>query len=755
MMKDMTGKDSNGTVEDLVCGMTVDPNDSETYSYQEKIYHFCSSSCLAKFKKDPNRYLLKKKTEPTALQKDALYTCPMHPQIQQLGPGTCPICGMALEPMHVTLDDKPNHELIDMTWRFKWSALLSAPLFLMAMSDMIPGMPLQHFFSGNLFNWIQLLIATPVVLWLGFPLFLRGFESFKSWNLNMFSLIALGTGVAYFYSLFATFLPQLFPASFRNAHTGEVGVYFEAAAVIVSLVLLGQVLELRARSQTNGAIKALLGLTPKTAKRVNEDGSEIDVDLSEVHIGNTLRVRPGEKIPVDGVVLSGRSSVDESMITGEPTPSEKEEKSLVTGGTVNQTGSFTMKAEKVGAATLLSQIVKMVSEAQRSRAPIQRLADVVASYFVPAVIVSSVITAIAWWLFGPEPKISYAIVNAVAVLIIACPCALGLATPMSIMVGTGKGATQGVLIKNAETLEIMEKVDIVVVDKTGTLTEGKPKLISVIPAAGTDEKLLLKFAASLEVSSEHPLAQAIIKGAKDKGIDNQKIAIGNTALMDQEKVDFSTLSEKLSDLRKDGQTVMYVTKDGKPLGVLGVADPIKQTSIEAVSKLKAAGIRILMATGDHLDTAQVIANKLGITEIEAGVLPERKSEIVKKLQAEGRVVAMAGDGINDAPALALANVGIAMGHGTDVAMESAGITLIQGDLRGILKARRLSQATMKNIRENLFFSFIYNFLGVPIAAGVLYPVFGLLLSPMIASAAMSLSSVSVIGNALRLKRIEL
>jgi Cu+-exporting ATPase len=720
--------------------------------------------------------MMKEDSKSSAEKKDAIYTCPMHPKIQQAGPGNCPICGMTLEPLQITLDDEPNDELIEMSWRFKWSAIFTVPLFLMAMSEMIPGMPLAHFFAANLFNWIQLLIATPVVLWLGFPLFKRGFASFKTWNLNMFSLIALGTGVAYFYSLFATFLPQFFPPSFRNSHTGDVGVYFEATAMIVSLVLLGQVLELRARSQTSGAIKALLGLAPKTAKLVKADGSEIDINLSEVKIGDTLRVTPGEKIPVDGVVLSGRSSVDESMITGEPIPSEKDEKSFVTGGTVNQTGSFTMKAEKVGAATLLSQIVKMVSEAQRSRAPIQRLADMVASYFVPTVMVSSVITAIVWGVFGPEPKVSFAIVNAVAVLIVACPCALGLATPMSIMVGTGKGATEGVLVKNAEALEIMEKVDILVVDKTGTLTEGKPKLISVIPTAGTEESLLLKLAASLEISSEHPLAQAIIKGAKDKGIEkfesvekfesqtgkgvvgyieNHRITVGNTALMEQEKVEFSSLAEKLSTLRKDGQTVMYVSKDGQPLGVLGVADPIKQTSIEAITQLKAAGMRVLMATGDHLDTAQVIANKLGITEIEAGVLPERKSEIVKKLQTEGRIVAMAGDGINDAPALALANVGIAMGHGTDVAMKSAGITLIQGDLRGILKARRLSQSTMKNIRENLFFSFIYNFLGVPIAAGALYPAFGVLLSPMIASAAMCMSSVSVIGNALRLKKLKL
>jgi Cu+-exporting ATPase len=631
-------------------------------------------------------------------------------------------------------------------------------------------MPLHHVLSGIYFNWLQLIIATPVVLWLGYPLFERGYQSFKTWNLNMFSLIAIGTGVAYIYSLIATLFPHLFPALLSDRETGEVGVYFEAAAVIVSLVLLGQVLELKARSQTSGAIRALLGLVPKFAKLVKDDGSEIDIELSAVHPGDQLRVRPGEKIPVDGVVLSGRSSVDESMMTGEPIAIEKEVSSKVTGGTVNQTGSFLMKAEKVGAETLLSQIVKMVSEAQRSRAPIQRLADIVASYFVPAVIAISILTGLVWALWGPEPRISFAMVNAVAVLIVACPCALGLATPMSIMVGTGQGARHGVLVKNAEALETMEKVDIVVVDKTGTLTEGKPKLISILSSLEIDEPTLLKLAASLEIASQHPLAQAIIKGARDRGIEkfekienfesetgkgvrgylnNQKICIGNKALMDSEKIDFTEFSEKLSQLRNDGQTVMFVSRDQKAIGILGVNDPIKQSSLEAVAELKAAGVRVLMATGDHMETAKVVAQKLGITEVEAGILPERK------LQAEGRIVAMAGDGINDAPALALANVGIAMGYGTDIAMESAGITLIQGDLRGILKARRLSQATMRNIRQNLFFSFIYNFLGVPVAAGVLFPFFGILLSPMIASAAMGLSSVSVIGNALRLKSVKL
>ena len=711
----------------------------------------------------------------TTSDPNAVYTCPMHPQVRQIGPGSCPICGMALEPVAPALDEGPNPELLYMTKRFKWSVIVTAPLLLFTMSEMIPGMDVSKVFPGNSFNWFQFVLSTPTVLWAGYPILKRGWESFKNRSLNMFSLIALGTMVAYLYSVVVTLLPGVFPDAFKNPHTGLVGIYFEAAAVIMTLVLLGQVLELRARSKTSGAIRTLLGLTPKTARRVNTDNIEEDIDLSQVMPGDILRVRPGEKIPVDGIVIEGTSAVDESMITGEPIPVEKEKDSKVTGGTINGTGSLLMRAEKVGSETLLAQIVKMVSEAQRSRAPIQKLADLVASYFVPGVVVVAILAFTVWFVWGPEPRLVYALVNAVAVLIIACPCALGLATPMSIMVGTGKGAQNGVLIKNAEALETLERVNTLVVDKTGTLTEGKPKLITVL-AFDEDEKFLLSVAAALENASEHPLAAAIVKGAKDRGINDfpkidsfqsltgkgiegvikgTEYTIGNQKLLSEKEIDASLVSQKLESLRSDGQTVMFVAKQGKVIGLLGVADPIKKTTPDAIQNLKKIGVEVIMVTGDHKTTALVVAKKLGIERVEAEVLPDKKSEVIKKLQAEGRLVAMAGDGVNDAPALAQAHVGIAMGHGTDVAIESAGLTLIQGDLRGIVKAKNLSRLTMRNIRQNLFFAFIYNFLGVPVAAGVLYPVIGLLLNPMIASLAMSLSSVSVIGNAIRLNRAQL
>jgi Cu+-exporting ATPase len=702
------------------------------------------------------------------------YTCPMHPQIVRDGPGSCPICGMALEPRTVTGGEEPNEELLDMTRRFKVGLLLTIPLLLLAMSDLIPGQPVQHAVSMRLLSYVQLALATPVVLWGGWPFFQRGWASILNRSLNMFTLIALGTGVAYWYSVIGTFLPNIFPASFRG-HGGEVGLYFEVSAAIVVLVLLGQVLELRARSQTSSAIKALLGLAPKTARVIREDGSEAEISLDVIKPGDRLRVRPGEKVPVDGVVLEGSSSVDESMVTGEPIPVEKSKGDKVTGGTVNGTGSFIMKAERVGSETLLAQIVRMVSEAQRSRAPIQRLADTVSSYFVPAVIVAAVITFVVWSLIGPEPRLAHAVVNAVAVLIIACPCALGLATPMSIMVGTGRGATAGVLIKNAEALEVLEKIDTLIVDKTGTLTEGKPRLTSIVPLSGTSESELLRLAASIERGSEHPLAAAIVAGAQKRNltlseaedfqsitgmgvigkIDGHVVALGNSKLLEQMNIEARSLSDRAEALRKEGESVMFVAFDGGPIGLLGVADPIKESTAEAIRSLHEDGIRIVMLTGDNRTTAEAVARELGIDEVAADVLPAQKGEVVKRLQAEGRIVAMAGDGVNDAPALAQAQVGIAMGTGTDVAIESAGVTLLKGDLRGIVRARKLSRATMGNIRQNLFFAFIYNALGIPIAAGVLYPVFGLLLSPMIASAAMSFSSVSVIGNALRLRKVEL
>jgi Cu+-exporting ATPase len=701
------------------------------------------------------------------------YTCPMHPQIVRDEPGFCPICGMALEPRTVTTTEV-NPELVDMTRRFWISLVLTAPLLFMAMAEMVVGAPMSHLLSGRLLTWVQLVLATPVLLWGGWPFFQRGWASIINRSLNMFSLIAIGTGTAYGYSVVTTLFPDLLPDAFRG-HNGEPAVYFEAAAVITTLVLLGQVLELRARSQTSSAIKALLGLAPKTARLIQEDGTEVDVPLERVRPGDRLRIRPGEKVPVDGVVLEGTSAVDESMVTGEPVPVEKAPGSRVIGGTVNGTGSLVMRAERVGSETLLAQIVRLVGEAQRTRAPIQRLADVVSSYFVPAVIAIAALTFIVWSLVGPEPRLAYALVNAVAVLIIACPCALGLATPMSIMVATGRGAMAGVLIKNAEALEVLERVDTLVVDKTGTLTEGKPRLMSVVAVPGQDETALLHLAASLERGSEHPLAAAIVVGAHERGVtlsaaqdfrsvtgkgvvgtvDGQVVALGNRALLDDLHVGAGELAEKAERLRRDGQTVMFVVVNGKTVGLLGVADPIKASTFEAIQMLHEEGIRVVMLTGDNRTTAEAVARELGIDEVEAEVLPERKAEVVKRLQSEGHVVAMAGDGINDAPALAQADIGIAMGTGTDVAMESAGITLVKGDLRGVVRARRLSLATMRNIRQNLFFAFIYNALGVPIAAGVLYPVFGLLLSPMIASAAMTFSSVSVIANALRLRKLAL
>ena len=788
MQSEMNKPTGGQTFKDPVCQMDVAPERAAgSYDYKGETYYFCSKGCLSRFQSDPEKYLNRPATaQPAPMQvvslskapsqpssDEALYTCPMHPEVQQRGPGFCPKCGMALEPMVVT-GEESNAELIDMNRRFKISLVLTAPLLLLAMSDLIPGQPVQHAVSPGVLKYIQLLLATPVVLWGGWPFIERGWHSIVNRSLNMFTLIAIGTGVAYFYSVVATFFPGIFPASFRE-HGGEVGLYYEVAAVIVTLVLLGQVLELRARSQTSSAIRALLGLAPKTARIIRADGSEEETPLDSIKPGDRLRVRPGEKVPVDGTVIEGSSSVDESMITGEPVPVEKQKGDRVTGATVNGTGSFVMTAERVGSETLLAQIVRMVSEAQRSRAPIQRLADVVASYFVPAVVVIAILTFAVWSFVGPEPRMAHAIVNAVSVLIIACPCAIGLATPMAIMVATGRGAAAGVLIKNAEALEVLEKVDTLVVDKTGTLTEGKPRLMSVVTSSGFHEPELLRLAASLERASEHPLAAAIVKGTAERGVkltnaeqfqsitgkgvvgkvEGRDVALGNERLFEQLSINAGELIERAEVLRKEGGTVMFVAIDGKAAGLLGVADPVKESTPEAIRILHAEGIRIRMLTGDNRITAEAVAKKLGIDEVDAEVLPDQKSEAIKRLQAAGRIVAMAGDGINDAPALAQAHVGIAMGSGTDVAIESAGVTLVKGDLRGIARARKLSRATMRNIRQNLFFAFIYNVLGVPIAAGVLYPAIGLRLSPMIASAAMSLSSVSVIGNALRLRKAKL
>jgi Cu+-exporting ATPase len=698
----------------------------------------------------------------------------MHPQIIRDAPGSCPICGMALEPRTVSLDEEENHELVDMRRRFWLSAVLSIPVFAIGMSEFIPGTPLERLASMTAWSWIQLALASPVVLWGGWPFFVRAWQSIVNRSPNMFTLIGLGVTVAYVYSVVATVFPGIFPDSFRE-HSGTVPVYFEAAAVITTLVLLGQVLELKARSQTSGAIKALLGLAPKTARRLRDDGREVDVPLDQVQVGDRLRVRPGEKVPVDGVIIEGSSAIDESMVTGEPIPVGKHPGDRVIGATVNGTGSFVMQAERVAAETLLAQIVRMVAEAQRSRAPIQKLADLVSAWFVPLVILIAVATFIVWATLGPEPRMAYGLINAVAVLIIACPCALGLATPMSIMVAMGRGAQIGVLFKNAEAIEIVRTVDTLVVDKTGTLTEGKPKLVSIVTAAGVDEPTLLRLAASLERGSEHPLAAAIVGGAEERGIelgktesfesitgkgvkglvDGHAVSLGNRALLEQLGMDPGTLASQAEEFRADGQTVMFVSVDGQVAGLLGIADPIKETTPEAIKQLHGLGIRIVMLTGDSRTTAEAVAGKLNLDEVVAEVLPNQKAEIVKRFQSEGRKVAMAGDGINDAPALAHALVGIAMGTGTDVAIQSAGVTLVKGDLRGIVRAIRLSQATMRNIKQNLFFAFVYNSIGVPIAAGGLYPFFGILLSPMIAAAAMSFSSVSVIGNALRLRRAAL
>jgi P-type Cu+ transporter len=702
------------------------------------------------------------------------YTCPMHPQIVRPGPGSCPICGMALEPRTVIAEETENPELVSMTRRFWASVALTIPVLMLGMSDVIPGQPIQHVLSTRAMGWIELALATPVVLWGGWPFFERGWASVVNRSLNMFTLIALGTGTAFLYSVAAVLFPQLFPAAFRGMN-GEVPVYFEAAAAITTLVLLGQVLELRARSRTSAAIRSLLRLSPKNARLVRADGTELDVPLEHIQVGDMLRVRPGEKVPVDGVVTDGESSVDESLMTGEPIPVEKVPGQKVIGGTINGTGTLVMRAERVGNETLLAQIVRMVSEAQRSRAPVQKLADKVAGYFVPAVVLIAVLTFVLWAIFGPQPRMAHALLNAVAVLIIACPCALGLATPMAIMVGTGRGALAGILVKNAEALETLEKVDTIVVDKTGTLTEGRPKVVAVVAAPGFDEAAILKIAATLERASEHPLAAAILARAKERGIGPgessdfqsrtgkgvlakvgaQPAALGNRALFAELGISLAALEEEARVREADGETVMFVALGGKPAGLITVADPIKTTTTEAITQLHRDGIQVVMLTGDSRATAEVVARKLGIEKVFAGVLPEQKNEVVKKLQAEGHIVAMAGDGVNDAPALSQANVGIAMGTGTDVAIESAGITLLQGDLRGLARARTLSRATMRNIRQNLFFAFAYNSVGVPIAAGVLYPFFGLLLSPILASAAMTFSSVSVISNALRLRRVKL
>jgi Cu+-exporting ATPase len=825
---------------DPVCGMAVDPATAAgKFDYEGEAYYFCHPNCLRKFKADPQGYLNKApqfaaigrpvvqlggksgsmpvtaqaqpqvekrivreddeytcpmdpevvQTGPGACPKCGMalepmtpaspatkteYVCPMHPQIVRDEPGSCPICGMALEPRVVTLEEEENPELKDMKRRFWVSVALTLPVLFLAMSEMIPGQPIRHALSPRLLTFIQFALATPVVLWGGWPFFERGWASIVNRSPNMFTLIAIGTGAAWLYSVIATFLPDIFPVSFRG-HGGEVAVYFEAAAVITTLVLLGQVLELRARSRTSSAIKMLLGLAPKTARIVRPNGVEEDIPLDQVHPGDLLRVRPGEKVPVDGGVIEGRSSVDESMVTGEPIPVEKTEGDKVTGGTINVAGSFVMRAERVGADTLLAQIVRMVGEAQRSRAPIQRLADAVSAWFVPAVVIIAAVTFLIWALVGPEPRMAYALVNAVAVLIIACPCALGLATPMSVMVGTGRGATAGVLIKNAEALETLEKVNTLVVDKTGTLTEGKPKLTLFANIGVVDDGTALRLAASLERSSEHPLAAAFVTAANERGlklapvsefrsvtgkgvigrVDGRAVAVGNQSLLAELGVDLGAGAEKTAEWRERGATVVFLAVDKRLAHLFGVEDPIKESSREAIRELHEEGLQIVMLTGDNRVTAEAVARRLGIDEVIAEVLPEDKSEFVARLQNEGRVVAMAGDGVNDAPALARAQVGIAMGAGTDVAMESASVTLVQGDLRGIVRAIKLSRATMRNIRQNLFFAFVYNVLGVPIAAGALFPFIGLLLNPMIASAAMTFSSVSVITNALRLRKLDL
>jgi len=760
---------------DPVCGMQVDENSSHQHRHGGRIYRFCCEGCLRRFASDPEAYLdpARSEAKQVAASEAAEYTCPMHPEVVAPGPGVCPVCGMALEPAVVTADAGASPELRDMQRRFWWSLALTLPVFLSAMSELLPGQPLQRALGPGSIGWLQLVLATPVVLWGGLPFFQRGWASVVTRQLNMFTLIAIGTGAAYVYSVVASVAPGVFPASFRGAG-GEVAVYFEASAVIVTLVLLGQVLELRARGRTGAAIRALLDLAPKMARRIAEDDRETDVPLDLVERGDRLRVRPGESVPVDGVVIAGQSYVDESMVSGEPIPVAKASGDAVVGGTLNGRGSLVIRADRVGSETLLAQIVRMVAEAQRSRAPIQRLADAVAGWFVPAVLAASAATLLVWSFFGPEPRLAHALVNAVAVLIIACPCALGLATPMSIMVASGKGAGAGILFRNGEAIERMRQVDTLVIDKTGTLTEGRPRLASVIPGV-VSEGELLGLVASLERGSEHPLALAIVSAAAERGISTEppeafesiagrgvsgrvagrSVALGNRALLEQLGAEPGALGETAETLRKRGETAIFAVIDGSVAGLLGVADPVKETTREAIAGLHAEGLRIAVVTGDSRSTAEAVAAELGLDEVIADVLPERKAAIVADLQSRGAVVAMAGDGVNDAPALAQADVGIAMGTGTDVAMESAGVTLVKGDLRGIVRARRLSRATMSNIRQNLFFAFAYNALGVPVAAGVLYPFTGLLLSPMIAAAAMSLSSVSVISNALRLGRIDL
>ncbi len=806
------------SVVDPVCGMVIDPlTAAGKFDHAGVTYYFCNPRCEERFRGDPDGYLSGKYKQSMeeipatsgttyvcpmcpevesdvpaacpscgmALEASGLtgpatktdYVCPMHPEVAQDHPGDCPKCGMVLEPRTVMLEDA-NPELIDMTRRFWLGLVMALPVFVLAMSEMIPGPPLKEILSAKISNWLQFILATPVVLWVGLPFFQRGWASVVNRSLNMFTLIAMGTGTAYLYSMVATILPDLFPESFRTAG-GEVPVYFEAAAVIIVLVALGQVLEIRARSKTSSALKALLGLAPQSARINWSNGKEEDISIEKVAVGDRLRIRPGEKVPVDGEVLEGSTSIDESMVTGEPIPVEKRRGSWVTGGTINGTGMVLMQAKRVGQETMLARIVQMVSEAQRSQAPIQRVADVVAGYFVPIVVLVAVVAFGVWATIGPEPRLAYALVNAVAVLIIACPCALGLATPMSIMVGTGRGATAGILIKNAETLERLEKVDTLVVDKTGTLTEGKPVLQSIVPTSDFSETAVLQFAASVERASEHPLASAVVAGAKVQGlllsvvedfrsqtgegvegkVDGKIVALGNRLFLERDmgvpSKDLVELNKQSEALRKQGQTVVFVAVDGKPAGVIGVIDPIKPTTAEAIHLLKRAGLKIVMLTGDNRQTAEAVGTQLGLKHIQAEVLPEHKHQVVKQLRKKGHVVAMAGDGINDAPALAEADVGIAMGTGTDVAIESAGITLVKGDLLGVARARNLSRATMGNIRQNLFFAFFYNMLGVPVAAGILYPFFGILLSPIIASVAMTFSSVSVIANALRLRRAKL
>jgi len=763
--------DAGGTAVDPVCGMKVDPAKTpHRHIFHDHTYFFCSASCRGKFSADPEKYLGKQGAKPApAAPQGSIYTCPMHPQIRQVGPGSCPICGMALEPVSAGEETGPNPELVDMTRRLRIGAALAVPTVLLEMGAHFSGLSLHSYVSPQVSVWAQFLLATPVVLWAGWPFFVRGWASVRNRSLNMFSLIALGVGAAYVYSVAATFAPELFPETLRQE--GVVAVYFEAAAVITVLVLLGQVLELRARAQTGSAIRALLNLAPKTARRIGGDGNDEEVPLEQVRIGDLLRIRPGDSVPVDGAVDEGRSAVDESMVSGESMPVEKGPGAKVIGGTINGTGSLVMRAEKIGADTMLARIVHMVAEAQRSRAPIQRLADIVSAWFVPAVILIAVVAFIAWLTWGPPPAFAYALVAAVSVVIIACPCALGLATPMSIMVGIGKGATAGVLIRNAEALERFEKVDTLVVDKTGTLTEGKPRVVAVVPAEGFDEATVLSLGASLERSSEHPLAAAIVASARQRGFDikdvadfgsitgkgvtgtigGRKVAVGNAKLLQDLGTACTELEARADELRRDGATAMFVAIDGRPAGIIAIADPIKATTPAALVSLRAAGVRIVMLTGDNRTTAQAVAAKLGINDIEAEVLPEQKNAIVRRLRSEGHAVAMAGDGVNDAPALAEADVGVAMGTGTDVAMQSAGVTLVKGDLAGIARARALSRATMRNIRQNLVLAFVYNALGIPLAAGILYPAFGLLLSPIVAAAAMSLSSVSVIANSLRLR----